>query len=332
MDGQMYIITKHGTRKNGSFDDPEALIFELSCEGGTIKYSLPDDLRTMEVHDRIRSLHELIRKHIIPDDEMYFSTMKCVPRFVSEVGINSDTLFSKEKFERILRPFQEDPTVASIINQYLYLEDVRVIISAVQNLLIGLENDFITYYRTIATAKLFGTIDWGENKVWKYCGAESFSAANAVSSYFTKANSILDLMTKIAFEFESKHSDFLKYRKLSSSKILYGDRKHISLNETISTIFEHDALIKTIESVRNEVIHNGTWEPNPTIYIRIKDKEIFERFMIFPDLTDGNYDKYVNRYHFFGKGLQVNQKLPNIHREFMLRIVNTVTKMEELYI
>lgn len=327
----MYIITKYCTIKNSSFNNHEAFVIGSPCENGKIKYSLSDDLRTIEAHSKIHSLHDLFRKHIIPDDEIYFSTVKHVPRFVSEVGINSDTRFSRDEFERLLHHFQENSTVAAIINQYLYLEDVRVIISAVQNLLIGLENDFITYYTTIAKIKLLEINDQEQEGVWKYCGEEAFSAANAVSSYFTKANSILDLMTKIAFEFESKHSNFLEYKKLNSSKILYGDRKRISINNTISTIFEHDALIKTIESVRNEVVHNGTWELYPTIYIRINNKEIVERFMIFPDITNGNYDKYVNRYHFFGKGLQINQELPSIHREFMLRIVNTVSKMEELY-
>ena len=96
------------------------------------------------------------------------------------------------------------------------------------------------------------------------------------------------------------------------------------MNNTLGTVFEKCDLISTIESLRNEVVHNGSWELNPKVFIAFERGFIRERYMLFPDILQGHLATVKNRRHFFGDGTKVNEILPQIHTNYRLRILNTL--------
>ena len=72
------------------------------------------------------------------------------------------------------------------------------------------------------------------------------------------------------------------------------------------------------------MVHNGTWELNPKAFLRYDNGQIVERYMFFPDIYQGRLAAVKNRRHFFGDERKVNELLPQIHKVFRARILNTV--------
>ena len=97
-------------------------------------------------------------------------------------------------------------------------------------------------------------------------------------------------------------------------------------------MFEKCKLIDTIEALRNEVVHNGSWELNPKVFLVFKEGEIVERFFLFPDIEQGHLATVKNRRHFFSSNNKVNNILPKIHMEFMNRVINTAKYFNKLYV
>jgi hypothetical protein len=124
--------------------------------------------------------------------------------------------------------------------------------------------------------------------------------------------------------------DFSKYNKMKCADVLWGDRKHLTINKEPKTIFEDVTLIKMIESIRNEVVHNGTWEIHPKTFVSIKDHKIIERFVLFPDFEQNRLASVKNRKHFFSDGTKVNDVLPQIHKDFMELVLYTVKYLNDV--
>ena len=87
-------------------------------------------------------------------------------------------------------------------------------------------------------------------------------------------------------------------KKLNSSKKIWGDRKNLKINGSIGTIFEKCETISIIESLRNEIVHNGSWEFSPKVFVVCENSKIIERFMLFPDIEQGRLATLQNRKHF----------------------------------
>lgn len=153
---------------------------------------------------------------------------------------------------------------------------------------------------------------------------DSRCASALLETYFIKAYSILDILCKICYEIQEKQSDFSQYKKIKSADVLWGFRKKLLINETENTLFEKCDLVSMIESLRNESVHNGTWELNPKIFVRYDEGIVGERFMLFPDMLQGRLATVKSRKHFFSKGIKVNSVLPCIHAEFKQRLLQTL--------
>ena len=118
--------------------------------------------------------------------------------------------------------------------------------------------------------------------------------------------------------------DYTSYKPLKCNKIQYGDKRKLKLDNTPDTLWQRDNFIREIESIRNEIIHNGSWQQPQNAYIRLNKGKVIERYVLYPDMEDGHYAKYVNRYHFFSKETKINDILPQIHQTFFKRLSNTL--------
>ena len=127
--------------------------------------------------------------------------------------------------------------------------------------------------------------------------------------------------------FESKSvptSRLLTIQKIEKCRYLIWIKKKLAVNEKPDTIFEKSELVKIVESLRNEVVHNGSWEPNPKVFIRFLNGKIVEKYMLFPDIERGHLATSKNRRHFFSNGTKVNDIFPKIHHDFCQKLLNTV--------
>ncbi len=283
------------------------------------KYIYDGDSALYEINSLIAELKTKFIKHIFGDIDSYYKQSSLTPIFISELGLSSSTNCTKDY---LIKMIDECQKYVPNLYEHLYLEDINFILSSIQNLIIGMNYDFIHYFKNLILAEVF--INYN-NGTYMIGGETANLIQSMLGSYFVKAHSILDLLTKVAFELESTEYDFSGYPKLKCSNILFGSIKKLKINNSKSTIFNRDQLINTIESLRNEIIHNGSWEIDSKVFVRIENYEIKERFVCFPDMQNGNWTKYKNRYHFFGSENTVNDILPLMHIEYLNRICATIS-------
>ena len=84
--------------------------------------------------------------------------------------------------------------------------------------------------------------------------------------------------------------------------------------------------------MRNEVVHNGTWELTPRAFAKVENNTIIERYMLFPDISQGRLATVKNRKHFLGSTNKVNDCLKNIYTELLQRILSTINLLNSLEI
>ena len=146
-------------------------------------------------------------------------------------------------------------------------------------------------------------------------------------NFIIQSYSAFDILTKIAYELEHLKSCDVSYAKLASNGILYGYRNHLNLNVS-GTVFERCRTTSIIENLRDELVHNATWEMNPKIFIATDDGSLTSRYIFFPDLTaEGTLVSYKNRKRFFAQGNKVNDELPRLYFDIMQRILTTLEKL-----
>ena len=291
-------------------------------------YIYPNDSIKYDIDNELVKLYDTFRDLFFDDINKYYQEVYFLPTFVQQAGQDSDCSLKKNVFEKFL----DDEYICKIPNLYkhLYLVDCQFLIGSIQNLLDGMEFSFTNFYVKLTDVSNMIFPDETTNNVWLELSHTSRQITSLLESYFIKAYSILDMFCKIAYEFEFKMDDFTKYNKMKSANKLWGESKKLKIHNTPKTIFETCELISIIEALRNEVVHNGSWELNPKIFTVFKEEKITERFVLFPDIYNGHLAKSTNRKHFFGEGLIVNEVLPKIHYAFLKRVLETV-KMLNTY-
>ena len=90
--------------------------------------------------------------------------------------------------------------------------------------------------------------------------------------------------------------------------------------------------ISILLSMRNEIIHNSSWDQMQTVYVNVKNGVIRERYILFPDITaEGTLDKCYNRNHFFSQGNKFNEMLPDLYFTWIKKIIKTLERIIETY-
>lgn len=282
---------------------------KIGYPGDDILYNLDNEF--VRLYDKFRDL-------IFIDVNEYNLQLYLLPAWVQDAGYNSDSPFSAAIFQKCIEKFEDFPD----LYKHLYLIDCQFLVGTMQNLFIGMNYDFINFFIKISQIR---GINLDGSDVICVMSEQTNEICSILIGYFIKAYSILDIITKTAYEIEKMTNDYLTYKKLKSSKVLWGDKKQLAIDNTIGTVFEKDELICSIEALRNEFIHNGSWELNPKVFLKFRNHEIVERFVLFPDLQEGHLVKFKNRRHFFSKGTKVNDILPKIHINYFKKILNTIT-------
>lgn len=284
----------------------------IAYQGDGIKYELDKELV---------GLYDLFRDLLFEDVDQYYKELSIMPIWVQEAGQSSDIAISSDMFTK----FMDNAAIPNLF-KHLYLVDCQFLVGTVQNLLCAMESAFVSYYQLLSFFPIDGDYRdlTDENRTIMVLSSYSTQASSAVETYFTKAYSILDIMTKICYEIQFLRNDFPGYQKLKSADVLWGSKKKLDINETEGTIFEKCELISNVESIRNEIVHNGTWELTPKIFIRFNNGEEAERFMLFPDMEQGHLSTVKNRRHFFSGNVKMNDIFPEIHLEFKNRLMNTI--------
>ncbi|MDO4800946.1 MAG: hypothetical protein Q4A15_02150 [Prevotellaceae bacterium] len=304
------------------FLDKSDMFYIQELEGDrSDKYVYPSDSIKYELDTELVSLYDKFRDAFFGDTNEYYRELRQLPIFAQEAGQDSECSLTAEVFSELLQ--REEFTKIPNFYRHLYLVDCQFLIGTIQNLLSGMEDSFVNYYTRIAN--IGNDISPSASNATMYEMSQSVRCISSLlESYFVKAYSILDMLCKIGYEFQFAENEFTSYKKMKSADLLWGARKKLQINNSADTLFEKCDLVSMVESLRNEVVHNGTWELNPKVFIRFDNEMPVERFMLFPDTFEGRLATVKNRKHFFGNGTKVNYVFPQIHIAYQRRLLNTV--------
>ena len=290
-------------------------------EGYPDRIIYPGDSLKYELDGELVALYDKLRDILFEDIDEYYKEIYNMPIFVQDAGQSSDCGLTADLFSKWIQDekYQRLPN----FNKHLYLVDCQFLVGTIQNLLSGMEDAFVNYFIRISNINTTNFVDTPNATIYEM--SQNISSISAgLENYFIKAYSILDMLCKIFFEIQNPQKEFSKYVNMKSDKLLWGDKKKLVISDCAGTLFEYCDLVRTVESMRNEVVHNGSWELNPKAYTRFEKGKPVERFMLFPDISQGRLSKVKGRNHFFGDGTKVNDILPRIHEEYKRRLLNTI--------
>lgn len=304
------------------FLDKSDMFYIQELEGDhSDKYVYPGDSIKYDLDTELVSLYDRFRDAFFEDTNEYYRELRQLPIFVQEAGQDSECSLTAEVFRDWIQ--REEFTKTPNFYRHLYLVDCQFLIGTIQNLLSGMEDSFVNYYTRIANIGN-GISPSAPDATMYEMSMPVRCISSLLESYFVKAYSILDMLCKIGHELQFTEKEFTSYKKIKSADLLWGARKKLQINDTAHTLFEKCELISMVESLRNEVVHNGAWELNPKVFIRFDNEIPVERFMLFPDTSQGHLATVKNRKHFFGNGTKVNEVFPKIHIAYQQRLLNTV--------
>ncbi|MGN0252418.1 MAG: hypothetical protein ACI4EH_13825 [Oliverpabstia sp.] len=302
------------------------------------RFEFPGDSLLFKLDTACVSLYDLFQHKILISDDEYYKNIDFLFQEIFKSGLDSDCDISKEYLQNMFEhPLQKivknyDFSKYNIYDDintkkytYAYLSDCQSMINTLQELLLSCHSYFVNFYKMLCQHPV--KLDF-EDEYYAITteGRILFSTA---SSLFISLYSIFDILTKIAYELENIQDCSLTYKKLASSKILYGDKKKLKNIDFPGTVFDTSRNLSIIVNLRNELIHNATWEMNPKIFFSVKNHVLKEKCIYMPDFTEeGHLVTYKNRKRFFSQGKKLNQELPDIYFDILQRIYQTIIAMK----
>ena len=281
-------------------------------------------------------LYDVFQHTIFPSRDDYYKNYGIQPQWISRGGLDSDFDMSKEALVKCFSsPLHEivaptglgDETLLQVYQEidskklrYAYVADCQSLVNTLQELIMGCHSSFVGFYKHLCSLPVDPKMecDYYES------GPETRMVYSFLYSLIIQIYSAFDILTKIAYELEHIQTCEYSYAKLASSKILYGSKKNLAIDVT-GTVFEKCRTTAIIENLRNELVHNATWEMNPKVFAIVNNGQIVDRHIFMPDFTaEGTLVTFKNRKRFFAAGRKVNEELPELYFDVLHRMLTTL--------
>jgi hypothetical protein len=272
-------------------------------------------------------IHDAFAARIFGNIETYYAALPNSPEFLATAGMNSESPISKDQFAQLLSSLPDQPQA----NQALYLYDCRKLVSSIQECskeVMQLQGEF---YQTLNLEELFFPAAPEDDGVRYVTSPTVIKLFALLGFFYIRLHSLLDYITKLAIEVESRRDTFENYPQLASKNSLFSDRSKISWNGKPGTLFERCPFITEIETIRNHLIHDGFLDDLPKAYRVISNGDCIEKFVLFPDRgEEGRFEAFKNRSLFYGKEDKINLRLPAVTSEFQVRLLKTLGLLKQI--
>lgn len=276
-----------------------------------------------QIQDNCIITHDNIRNQIFNDID-FSVIVSSIPSWILDGGNSAESPLSKTLFEKLINKNNNVLT-----NKLLFYYDFDMLVSALQDRFSMIESLINRFYHRLPSTSVYEMNDF--DSVTMSPDSELFAYLNSIFIYL---GSSFDIVTKIAFEMQKINDiDFSTYPRMASKNIQYGDRRKISKINIKDTIFEYPVVIRKIEAIRNRIIHDGSFDFNQYVYTGwIKEKDIFESCILFPDFDDsGNFESIKNRTNFYSNSNRINLILPSLLTEVLTLINSTISEINRVY-
>ncbi|MPY67820.1 hypothetical protein F8S09_14200 [Deinococcus sp. SDU3-2] len=278
--------------------------------------------------DRLQSVASDIHialEAIFLNDAKAYLVWSSLPTFILGGGFHADVAISRDSFTKMINIYfdsiNDNEQMKSFINSFMYLSDLQRLVSNIQEC-----NDEISqlrgeFYRSLNLDDLRTAAKDGV--VWLRNPTTTRIHAN-LGFIYIRMYSLLDYITKLMYEVQHFHSDFSTYPVMKSTKIQFGDKKKVDIDQKYGTVFGKSDTISEIETLRHHLIHDGFFDEFPRVYIRFDNSIQIEKFILMPDMISGRLTKFKNRRLFYGSEVKWNLRLPALIADFQLLQVNTL--------
>ncbi len=276
-----------------------------------------------EIEDQCQAVHGILQNRLFRPEDPYYDGLAFLPIWVLDAGNDSDLACSRSHLQEWLGPILSgsEPLggprcTREKLLRYLYHADCRALVMSLQNRAQETKLEFIDFFRVLASLDvdaMFRRPDQSssqrEDTVRWLSGGSANRVFSVLTSAVVKLYSLLDLVTKVAEEVRMLPESFQSYPRLRSSGLLYGKGRAPELEPVSPSLPSFKWLI----GLRNELIHQGGWEPSPKVYYRIQAGRVTEKWVLLPDTdSEGNLETFRNRRRFFGREHRANDLLPRM--------------------
>ncbi len=296
-----------------------SIVFEWSNN-----FSIKSNDNTTEIDFKLISLSHKVADNIFGSVQNLYNILPSKSMVFPYAGVDAEVKVSKTEFERWVNSQKSEET-----HKLLFYYDFQNLVGSLQNLIQESRFLFCNFYKTL-NENSYMLIDkpMEPNIVMFASGQLVTNIFSLVNHLFINLASQLDFITKISVELENLPKDFSEYPKLKSNGILYRDFKKVKAISFDSTLFDKSYDLKLIINLRNEIIHNASFENLPKVYQVFENGIMTEKFILIPDTTNGIFDSFKNRNRFFNNDIKLNELLPNLVTDFWKKMEVTIDKLK----
>lgn len=289
---------------------PETNKFTFYDVRGQKLYGLLSDINILIVQ-----LHDEMLKNVFTDID-YYKVVDLMPLWIRDAGHSQENAISRSLFEKLVGANNN-----TFVHKFLYYHDCEMLVNALQNRFNTVETMFSQVYDILTPVLKQKYTDY-DNVIFTI--NEDTERVNAyINTIIINLASSCDIMTKIAIELNGIGTiDYSKYPKMLSANSLYGDYKTLpdALKQD-GTYFANirPAEIVKVETLRNEIVHNGSLDFHAILYYGVKGDDI-ENWILTPAFKeDGNFESFNSRKKFYDNPERTwNSELPNMVYDFLL--------------
>lgn len=274
------------------------------------------------------SLGDAFAIRVFGNANAYYSTIETTPLSLIQAGQDSESPVSSLGFATIMR----DQPDGSAILKLMYVQDCRHLITCIQECVkevLYLQGEF---YRALNLDILFFPPTKDPDGL-RWISSPTVTSIHATLGFiFIRLHSLLDYVTRLAFEVEHFRSAIGRYEHLASRGIQFGGRNKLALNNTANSLFERCELLIEVELLRNRIIHEGFFDDLPKVYKHVQKGATVEKFILFPDRgREGQFERVKARCLFFSREDKINLRLPAMISEFQSRLLKTLKLIKNAF-
>ena len=303
---------------------PEDRLFSFYSEVGQTIYKLASDINL-----EIITLHDYVLFNVFTDID-YYKLVDNSPMWVRDAGHSEESSITKNQFEKLVKLNNNVLT-----NKLLYYHDLEALVNSVQD-----RFSMIIKMIDLLFFKLSPNLDFNINQYENVGFSSDIETHALLNTVIINVCSCCDILTKLTYELcNMSDITYENYPKLKSKDILYSSIKRLPSDlRQDKTIFseKRPKVIAMFDSLRNEIIHNGSLDFYYSVYYGNKNEEIYS-WIFFPEFEEsGILSSYNARRKFYPDAQKTfNNELPLMCVEFLSIALETIkminTKFARLY-
>lgn len=249
-------------------------------------------------------------------------------------GLSGESLLSRDEFKKYVEETVIKSEMKKDIYKFFYTFEILYLTKNIQNLCRQIQDTLYFFYDQFNSENIFEGRETKEGLTTIF-SRESVVISSLLESIIIKASSLLDYFSKLAFEVENLPVGFDEYPTRKSVNYSHGDslisqtkadkKLKWSVEEREGTVFEDkQPHILLIKKLRNHIVHNGFLDMEASIYENKEKGRLKERFILMPDYTEGQLEKYKGRTLFYSQDIKINLILPEFLESIMQLGFNTI--------